>query len=56
MAKAKTKITKEQIYTIERAARRQVDIETGFKGCQHKAHKMATDYNRKKEKRVNFDD
>ena len=56
MGKSKLKFTKEVIYTMERTARRLVDIETGFKGCQHKAHKMATDYNRKKEKRVIFED
>jgi len=52
----KMKITKSQLLVIERTARRLVDIETGFKGCQHKAHTLKTDYNRKREKRVNFDD
>jgi hypothetical protein len=52
----KMKITKEQILVMERAVRRTIDIENGFKGCQHKVHKMATDYNRKQAKRVIFDD
>ena len=52
----KLTLTKETLLTIERTARRQVDIETGFKGCQHKAHRLKTDYNRSREKRVRFDD
>lgn len=49
-------ITVEQQLKMERNARRTVDIETGFKGCGHKAHKMATDYNRKKAKKINWDE
>lgn len=49
------KITKEQILNIERAARRQVDIELGITHCKHKAHKLATDYNRANNKRIVFD-
>ena len=57
--KNKTKkmtITKEQILIMERGVRRAVDIENGFKGCTHKAHKMATDFDRKKSKRINWDE
>lgn len=54
--KNKMVITKEQILIMERGVRRAVDIENGFKGCQHKAHKMATDFNRKKSKRINWDE
>lgn len=50
------KITVAQILNIERAARRKVDIELGITHCKHKAHKMATDYNRSKNKRINLDD
>lgn len=56
MSKSKhTKITKEEIYKLNRKARRDEEIAIGFKGCQHKAHKMKTDYNRKREKKVVFD-
>lgn len=54
--KNKMKITKAQILVMERAVRRTIDIENGFKGCTHKAHKMATDYNRKQAKKVIFDE
>ena len=54
--KNKMVITKEQILIMERGVRRAVDIENGFKGCTHKAHKMATDFNRKKSKRINWED
>lgn len=43
----KLKITAEQIYTMERAARRQTDIELGVSFFKHKAHKSAKDYTRK---------
>jgi len=54
--KNKMAITKAQILVMERAVRRTIDIENGFKGCTHKAHKMATDYNRKQAKKVIFDE
>lgn len=54
--KNKMVITKEQILIMERGVRRAVDIENGFKGCTHKAHKMATDFDRKKSKRINWED
>ena len=59
MAKNKNKvmkITSEQLLTIERASRRQVDIELGIGAFRHKAHKMATDYNRQKYKQFNLND
>lgn len=52
----KNKITKEQLLNIERASRRQVDIELGITRFKHKAHKMATDYNRSKNKRINLNE
>jgi len=45
------KITKEQVYTFERAARRNADIEMGTPHFKHKAHKTAKDYNRQKYKK-----
>ena len=49
------KISKNQLLVIARTARRQVDIETNFKGCQHKAHKMKTDYSRRLNKKIDWD-
>lgn len=54
--KHKNKITKEQLLNIERAARRKVDIELGITHFKHKAHKMATDYNRSQNKRINLNE
>ena len=48
-------ITKEQNLKIERAARRNVDIEFGYGNFKHKAHKSLKDYNRKNN-RINFED
>jgi hypothetical protein len=50
------KITAEQILKIERSARRQADIELGIGAFKHKAHKMATDYNRQKYKKFSLQD
>lgn len=54
--KNKNRITTEDILNIERAARRKVDIELGIGHFKHKAHKMATDYNRQQNKRINLND
>lgn len=54
--KNKMKITKEAVMVMNRAISRNLEIENGMRINHHKEHKMATDYNRKKEKRVNFDD
>jgi len=53
--KNKMKITTEQVMVMNRAISRNLELESG-RVNHHKAHKMATDYNRKKEKRVIFDD
>jgi hypothetical protein len=55
MSKKLSKITKEQIYNLARAARRKSDIAEGKTHFKHKAHKMATDYNRQKAKRITLD-
>lgn len=49
------KITKEQNLTIERAARRTVDIELGIANFKSKVHKSKKSYNRKRDKNVTFD-
>jgi len=54
--KNKMKITKEQMMVINRTVNRNLELENGSRINHHKAHKMATDFNRKKEKRVIFDD
>jgi hypothetical protein len=45
--KNKMKISKEQVYTMERAARRTADIECNVPHFKHKAHKSIKDYTRK---------
>lgn len=58
MAKNKNKtqkITKEQLLTMERAVRRNVDIENGITPFKSKVHKSAKQYNRKLAKQVNID-
>ncbi len=52
--KAKTKITKEQILVIERAARRIAEIENGLRINHKKVHKTAKDYNRQKFKKFDW--
>jgi hypothetical protein len=51
----KLKITAEQIYTMERSARRQADIEMGVPFFKHKAHKSAKDYTRKPKHKKHID-
>ena len=53
--KKNMKITKEQVYNIERTARREADIACGVPYFKHKPHKTAKDYNRKEGKRVDMD-
>lgn len=48
------RITKEQIYKNERATRREIDIEEGFKPLSHAVHKSKKEYNRKENKRINL--
>ena len=56
MAKTyKDKITKDQILNMNRKANREIEIERG-RVNHHKAHKMATDYNRQKYKQFKTDD
>lgn len=50
----KMKITAEQIYNIERTARRQADIELGVPFFKHKAHKSVKDYTRKPKHKKNY--
>lgn len=47
--KNKLKITKEQVMVMNRTINRNLEIEKG-RVNHHKAHKMATDYNRQKYK------
>ena len=50
--KAKTKITKEQMLKIERAARREAEIEFGLRVNHHKVHKSKKAYNRQESKKL----
>lgn len=56
MKSNKMKISKEQMMVMNRTISRNLELENGNRVNHHKAHKLATDYNRKKSKRVNFDD
>ena len=51
----KMKITKKQLITIEKAKNRRADIESGANRNHHRVHKSKKDYNRQKEKQVNWD-
>ena len=53
--KNKMKISKEQVMVMNRSISRDLELESG-RINHHKAHKMATDYNRSKAKRIIFDD
>jgi hypothetical protein len=53
--KNKLKITKEQIMVMNRTINREIELESGNRINHHKVHKSATDYNRKREKKVVFD-
>ena len=46
------KITREQIMTFERSARRRADIECGVDIFKHKVHKSDKDYNRRENKKI----
>lgn len=48
-------ITKKQILLMERKARRDSDIEQGFKPMGHSIHKTKKQYNRKENKQINND-
>jgi hypothetical protein len=48
----KITITKEQLLTIDRAARRIAHIESGMGTFKHKAHKSKKDYNRQEYKKI----
>jgi hypothetical protein len=50
----KMKITKEQIMVINRTISRNLELEKG-RINHHKAHKLATDYNRQKYKQFNHE-
>lgn len=54
MAKS-IKITKGQIYNMQRATRRAEDIENGNMHFKHKVHKSPKQYNRREGKRVLFE-
>ena len=51
----KMKVSKEQMMVMNRTISRNLELENG-RVNHHKAHKLATDYNRKKAKKVNFED
>lgn len=53
--KNKMKITKDQVMVMNRAISREIELENGNRVNHHKAHKMATDYDRKKEKKVTYE-
>jgi uncharacterized C2H2 Zn-finger protein len=46
------KITKEDIYKMERAARRNAEIELQLPRIKHSVHKTKKDYNRQLSKKV----
>lgn len=50
------RITKAQILKNERATRRDIDIEQGFKPLSHAVHKSKKQYNRKENKKFNLND
>ena len=50
--KNKMVITKEQIYVLNRKSRRAEDMGNQKPFFKHKAHKMATDYNRQQAKKI----
>jgi len=53
MAKA-LKITKEDVYKMERAARRNTEIELQLPRVKHSVHKSKKDYNRQQSKKIVF--
>ena len=58
MAKNKNKsmkITIAQILIMERAVRRNVDIELGMTSFKHKVHKTTKQYNRKEGKQISYE-
>ncbi len=50
--KAKTKITKEQVLTMERAISRNIELENGLRINHHKVHKSKKAYNRQDNKKI----
>jgi len=50
------KISSEQLYKMARAANRDEELKSGGRINHHKAHKLATDYNRQKSKRINLNE
>lgn len=54
--KNKMKITSEQLLKMARAANRDEELKSGGRINHHKAHKLATDYNRQKSKRINLNE
>jgi hypothetical protein len=50
----KMTITKEQVLTIERAARREAEIEFGLRVNRHRVHKSKKTYNRQESKKINI--
>jgi hypothetical protein len=53
--KNKMKITKDQVMVMNRTISRNLELENGNRINHHKAHKMATDYNRQKYKQFNHE-
>jgi hypothetical protein len=48
------KITIDQIMTMERKVRRDIDIENGFKPFSAKVHKSKKSYNRTENKKIEY--
>jgi hypothetical protein len=48
------KINKEDIYKMERSARRNADIELQIPRVKHSVHKSKKDYNRQQSKKITF--
>ncbi len=50
------RLSKDEVRKAEKAASRKAQIEAGIPNFAHKVHKSAKQYNRKREKMVNFID
>ena len=52
MKNTKIKLTKEETLKMNRAASRQIQIESGFGFSRHRVHKSVKDYNRREGKKI----
>ena len=55
MKTTKIKISKEQTLKMNKAASRQIQIESGFGFSSHRVHKSVKDYNRREYKKIDWD-